>query len=300
MWPLVQAHPEYLIQKWEDIFFLWYVLDTWDAAFSYTQDWKKRKYFLSGKSTTKQKIKEIYPHVISFHPMMMNMMYLSPSERRKFLDEILSQAFPEYGSYLQKYKKILTSRNRVLKNIHEGKSGRSEIDFWNLEFIKYTEKIYIYRKKICDFFIDNSSSLQQYFFGKVKDISFVYDTKTDISAPWDSIKAYINSNFEKEILLKKTLRWPHLDDFQILLDGIELIQFASRWEVKSIILWLKFLETDFLKKYSSKSDIIFIIDDLLSELDEEHRKLLLNHIDWYQSIMSSIEDFEVEAQKIYI
>jgi recombinational DNA repair ATPase RecF len=49
----------------------------------------------------------------------MNMMYLSPNLRREFLDEILSKTFEEYSNYLKKYKNILISRNKLLKNIRE-------------------------------------------------------------------------------------------------------------------------------------------------------------------------------------
>jgi recombinational DNA repair ATPase RecF len=77
---------------------------------------------LTGKSTTKARMRENYPLVVSFHPMMMNLMYLGPSQRRDFMDGILIQSFSHYTKVLSNYKKVLTSRNRVLKNISEGKS----------------------------------------------------------------------------------------------------------------------------------------------------------------------------------
>jgi len=75
----------------------------------------------------------------------MNIMYLSPNLRREFLDEILLKTFNDYKIILSDYKKILISRNRVLKNIKEKKSEISELDFWNNKFINFATKIYNYR-----------------------------------------------------------------------------------------------------------------------------------------------------------
>jgi recombinational DNA repair ATPase RecF len=49
----------------------------------------------------------------------MNLFYLSPSLRRDFLDNILSNSFDEYSDLLKTYKKIVTSRNKLLKSIQE-------------------------------------------------------------------------------------------------------------------------------------------------------------------------------------
>lgn len=298
--PLVESQNEYLLERGKDVFFVSYTLSSWAAAFSYDHENKKKKYMLSGKSTTKAKLKDFYPHVISFHPMAMNMMYLWPTHRRDFLDEVLSQSFSSYKKALVKYKKIVHSRNKVLKNISEGKSEVSELAFWDESFIAGSKYIYEHRKKIVDFFHENADSLKKYFFGKVDKIEFSYITKTDLDNVEISLKNYIETNREKEILLRKTLRGAHLDDFDILVDGTPLIHFASRGEVKSVILWLKFLETDFIESNSDKTEILFLIDDLLSELDEKHRDLLWEHIWERQSIITSIDDSIPTGNKIFI
>ncbi len=149
--PLMETHPTYLIAQEEDVFFVSYMLENGNLAFSYERETQKRKYISNGKSTTKQKLKESYPYVVSFHPFLMNLLYLGPSERRAFLDSILDQSFPIYRNILQNYKKILSHRNKVLKNISEGKSQVNELDFWNLKFLESASEVYGYRKKIIDF-----------------------------------------------------------------------------------------------------------------------------------------------------
>lgn len=300
VWWMVESLWQYLIQRGTDVMYLKYELTSGSAAYAY--EWKtgKKKFFLWEKSTTSAKLRQTYPHVISFHPMIMNLMYLGPSHRRDFLDSILISSFPEYQKILSKYKKVLTSRNKVLKNISLEKSEISELDFWNDTYIHLASEIYRYRNKLIDFMKLSEKDLAQYFFWKVKNTSFVYITKIDTKNVEKDLRNYIKENQQKEIFLRKTLRGPHLDDFDIEVDDAPLIHFASRWEVKSVLLWLKFLEKRFIQQHSDKKDIIYIIDDLLSELDTIHRELLWEHIWNRQCIMSSIEDIDIEWNKIYI
>ena len=88
------------------------------------------------------------------------MMYLSPSLRRDFLDNVLSSSFPEYLRVLKDYKKSLISRNKVLKNISKGRSSKDEIIFWDNEFIKNAIGVYDYRERIKQYLEKNSHTLE--------------------------------------------------------------------------------------------------------------------------------------------
>lgn len=298
--PLIESKGEYLVKKWESILHLNYQFSSGSSSYSYDLNDKKKRFFLGKSLCTRPKFLETYPHVVSFHPLVMNMMYLSPSERRDFLDQTLIQSHSSYKKNLWEYKKVLLSRNRVLKNIFEKKSSPSELDFWNEKFIQSASSIYTSRKMLIDFLSTNISELEKYFFWKVQQVEFIYSLKIDIWNPKASLKSYIENNTQKEILARRTCVWPHLDDFDILLDWTPLIHFASRGEVKSSILALKFLESAFIQSSSDKKDILFLIDDLLSELDHEHRDMLWKHIWKRQCIVSSIEDSEVDGTKIFI
>ncbi len=131
---------------------------------SYDTQTKRKKYIIEEKASSKQKIKGIYPHVVSFHPMIMNLMYLAPSERRNFLDTVLLSSFSEYRSVLQKYKKILLNRNKLLRNISEGKSQKDELHFWNTQYIDAAEQVYAYREKLSNFLQKSIPQLREYFF----------------------------------------------------------------------------------------------------------------------------------------
>lgn len=271
-----------------------------EISISYEKSSKKKKIILNKKATTKSKIGEYNDKSIYFSPLEMNLFYLWPSLRRDFLDNLISNTKIEYSKKLKAYENVIKNRNRVLKNIFEEKSKKEEIKFWDEKMISLSKEIYAYRIKAINYFRENIKEFSEYFFWKVSCVEFEYKSKTDLENIEYSIKKYLDENLDRDIILKKTQIWPHIDDFSIIIDWIELIDFASRWEIKSVILWLKLLELKYLEIETNKKPIL-LIDDFLSELDEKHKNILLDEIRAYQCIISSIKDIEkIEWNKIFL
>ncbi len=285
---ITKLHLDDLVKLWEDYFFIEVFNKKWDKFwFYYSKKDKKKNYLINNKKTTRKKfLLESYSCVI-FSPIMMNMMYLSPSLRRDFIDETLKSSYEEYDLLLKKYKKIVKSRNSVLKAINEQKASLDDLVFFDKNFIELASQIYKYRFKLINFLKESIVNTKEYFWEKAQNIEFIYKTKVDENNIESSIKEYIDKNIKRDIILWKTPIWPHIDDFEVSIDGINLINFASRWEAKSVIIYLKLLEGIFIEKKTWKKPIL-IIDDLLSELDQEHKNMLLSKIRYYQTFISNI------------
>ncbi|MCD5380292.1 DNA replication and repair protein RecF [Candidatus Gracilibacteria bacterium] len=256
----------------------------------FDKELSKKKYSINSKATSKKKFSELSLKSVLFSPFHMNMMYLSPSLRRDFLDNILKSSFPEYSDILGAYKKSLSNRNKVLKNISKNKSSKSEILFWDKKFIIDCEKVYEYRKQIIQYLEENSQSLKKGFNGKISDATFNYISNIDLEKSISQqISHYLEKNIDRDIMLKSTNIGPHRDDFSIILnESVNLVDFASRGEVKTTILGLKNIEITFIEKHTSRKPIL-IIDDLLSELDKTHKDFLIESIHGYQTFISGIE-----------
>jgi len=267
----------------------------------YDKENNKKKYAINKKSTSKKKFEEISLKSVIFSPSTMNLFFLWPSLRRDFLDQILLSSYTEYDKILKNYKKSLLNRNKVLKSIAEKKSSTWEINFWNNDFIKNAVLVYEYRQKIISFLKENTKNLINSFSWKIEKIEFNYISKINfvgsagLQTLQKDIKNYLEENLQKEIILKTTNIWPHRDDFELIINNnINLVDFASRWEIKTIILGLKNLEIQFIEKNTARKPIL-IIDDLLSELDEKHKNLFINSINWYQTFISWIK-LEIEKK----
>lgn len=281
-----------LVKMWEDYFFVEIINQKDDKlSFYYSKKDKKKNFMINNKKTTKKNFVENSHKCVIFSPIMMNMLYLSPSLRRDFLDEALNSSYLEYWNLMKNYKKILKSRNMLLKAIRDEKAKEEDIVFWDKSFIDISVKIYTFRLKFINFLKESIINTTEYFSWKIEIVEFEYKTKIDFENIEDSIKSYLDKNFKRDIILWTTHIWPHVDDFDIIIDWISLVHFASRWEVKSVIIYLKLLEWIFIEKKSDKKPIL-IIDDLLSELDENHKKMLLKKVNYYQTFISNITEEE--------
>lgn len=256
-------------------------------TFSYDKSLDKKIITLNWKKATKKILYENILKISYFSPTEMNLFYLWPKNRRDFLDNILKNIFLDYEKLLKDYEKVVKNRNKVLKNIFEEKSKKEEINFWNEEFIKLAKKIYEYRIPLNNFIEENIKNKTNIFQNKVKEIKYKYITKVDLDNIENCIRQYLEKNFERDIILARTHIWPHIDDFDITIDERNLLNFASRWEIKSIIISLKLSEINYIKKTTWKTPIL-LIDDLASELDEEHSSLILNELENLQIIYTSI------------
>lgn len=286
-----------LVKIWEDYFFI-ELENSNSEKFSiyYSKKDKKKKYSINWKKTTRKNfIQKSFKSVV-FSPIFMNLMYLSPSLRRDFLDDISKNSFDKFENIKRDYKKILKSRNSVLKAVFENKAKESEIDFWDNKFIEISEKYYNYRFIIINFFETQIQNIKKFLSIEIENLEFKYETKVEKENISESIKNYLKKNRKRDIIIWKTAIWPHIDDFVIKINKLDISNIASRWEIKSTILYLKLLEGIFIEKKNWKKPIL-IIDDLLSELDKEHKNILLKNISYYQTFISNIETWE---EKNYI
>lgn len=266
---------------------------------SYDKSLDKKQIHLNGKKVTKKQLFENILKICYFSPLEMNLFYLWPKNRRDYLDWVLSHCFVEYEDLLKSYEKIVKNRNKVLKNISEWKSKKSEIDFWNESFILTAKKIYAYRIPLNQYIQTEIQKQFDIFQNKVSHLSYHYITKVTLDSVEESISSYLTKNFERDIILWKTHIGPHIDDFDIHINQSSLLSFASRWEIKSIILALKQIEISYIKKITGKEPIL-LIDDLWSELDEEHLDLILNKIKDIQIIYTSIMAPQKQDIKLFL
>lgn len=289
-----------LVKKGEDTFFIQMIDFLWNTiSLSYSIWLKTKKIIINGKATTLWKLKDFWEKTVVFHPLGMNLMYLSPSIRRDFLDTIIVNSFPHYQKILKNYKDILKNRNALLKSIYEKKTDRENLRYWNTKFVESAVSLYEYRKKLIDFFDTNIHIVDKNFEAFWGGVKFSYITKVDLQNIEKSILEYLEKNTERDIILWTTPIGPHVDDFDIIVNEKSITHYASRWEIKSSMIGLKMIEALFIEKNTWKRPII-LIDDLLSEIDENHKRNTLWYFDWYQTITTSISWENLDNYIIYV
>jgi len=229
--------------------------------------------------------------VVMFGPWDLDLVTESPSLRRKFLDTTLSQADREYRRASLSYEKGLRQRNRLLFRIREEGLSRNQLLFWNQLLIKNGDYISGKRGELIDF-INSEKELN--------------NTKFEISYDKSSIsEGRLKEYADEEIAAGTTLVGPHRDDFAFRIQTLkkekrDLATYGSRGEQRMGILWLKLRELAFIEE-KTKEKPTLLLDDIFSELDQEHREVVLSVVDNQQTIITTADEHFIKGfKKSYI
>ncbi len=218
--------------------------------------------------------------VVLFGPWDLDLVTESPSLRRRFLDSVCSQVDREYRRAILSYEKGLRQRNRLLFRIREEGLSRGQLLFWDQLLIKNGDYISGKREELINF-INSNYSLSPVRYSLVYDRSSISEGR---------LKQYA----EEEVAAGTTLVGPHRDDFLFRIqvnkrETRDLATYGSRGEQRMGILWLKLRELAFVEEKTNEKPTL-LLDDILSELDHDHRKVVLSVIGNQQTIITTADE----------
>jgi DNA replication and repair protein RecF len=216
--------------------------------------------------------------VVLFSPLDLDMVIGSPSLRRNFLNSVLETTDMEYRRSLLEFTKALRQRNALLERAREtGARDEKQFEYWDNILTKTGVIITQKREELINFF---NSSQKDIF-----DFMIFYD-KSVISK--ERLLQYKQAEFGAGV----TLVGPHRDDFAThMFDnktrGTHDVKFfGSRGQQRLVVLQLKLFEIEFVEKMKSSRPIL-LLDDIFSELDEEHIELVLEIIGKQQTFITT-------------
>ena len=185
------------------------------------------------------------------------------SERRKFIDSIISQNDKEYLINLIAYTRVIQNRNRLLKQYNRS------VDF-DLDTIKvYDDQIYKLSEPI---FKARNKFIKEFTPLVLEKYKHISDDKEKISIEYKSdlinnhIENLIKDSFQKDVILQYTSVGLHKDDFVFNIDENRIKRFGSQGQQKSFLIALKLAQFDYLKNETGNSPIL-LMDDVFDKLD---------------------------------
>lgn len=236
-----------------------------------------KKYFVNGIARRQMDFVG-HARAVLFWPEDLELVTNSPSLRRKYLDSVLVQTDREYRRNLLSYERGVRQRNRLLDMINEGTAAASQLLFWNQLLVKSGGYLTDARAAFIAFV--NAQTMREAHFEIAYDKSVISESR---------LAQYTT----EEIAAKATLVGPHRDDFSVKLHtgGVwrDLSKFGSRGEQRLGVLWLKMAEVAFVEQVVGARPIL-LLDDIFSELDAPHRKLVLAIIAKQQTIVTSANE----------
>lgn len=238
---------------------------------------RRKTLFVNDVKTTASDFVGLVP-TVTFLPQDLLLFSGPPAERRRFLDQLLSQVSPEYLAALTQYQQVLQQRNALLKTLAQTGGDTSVLDVWDKEVARFGSTVTLRRLELIET-LTLSFGAEAARLGEAwNDVRLRYDRKTTAREPApleEETVRMLKANRDRDILLQGTLMGPHREDWQVSVEGRDLPTFASRGQERTAVLALLFLQVSYLQLKRGETPVL-LLDDACSELDERHQELLLS------------------------
>lgn len=196
-------------------------------------------------------------------------------ERRKFVDNVISQTDNRYLDTLIAYNKVLLQRNVLLKNIKEkGVFDIGLLEVLNMQLVEVGQVIYHKRKAFMEKFTPSFQRHYQYLSDSAEEVSLVYDSQLH-GADFTQL---LESSLEKDRILERTTKGIHKDDLLFTIHReMPLKKFGSQGQQKSFLIALKLAQYTYLHE-QNKFKPLLLLDDIFDKLDDQRTRKLMQMV----------------------
>ena len=248
-----------------------------------------------------QKTSELFGivNLVFFSPEELNIIKNGPAERRHFIDMELCQMDKIYMSNLSRYNKILSNRNKLLKDIYFQPELQDTLAVWNIQMAEYGTKLMETREKFIEMLNEIAPKIHETLSGGREELHLVYEA----NAPKEAFLEELEKYTERDKKMKMSTCGPHRDDICFFVNGVDIRRFGSQGQQRTAALSLKLAEIELIRKLTKDSPIL-LLDDVLSELDSRRQNYLLGTISEIQTFITctGLEDFirnRFELNRVY-
>lgn len=220
-------------------------------------------------------------NVVFFSPEDLNIIKNGPAERRRFIDLELCQLNKLYVHSLVQYNRVVTQRNKLLKELSFRPEYEDTLDVWDMQMVQYGSEVMQYRREFVEELNHIILSIHSQLSGGKEEIRISYEPNTAPEIFADELKR----GRAQDIRQKTSLSGPHRDDISFHVNGIDIRKFGSQGQQRTAALSLKLAEIEIVRKIV-KDYPILLLDDVLSELDGNRQNQLLGGIGHIQTVIT--------------
>jgi len=192
-------------------------------------------------------------------------------ERRRFLDNTLSQIDLNYLKHLIHYNKLVKQRNAALKQMAFAKSyDATLINSYNTQLLSPAHVIHKKRSEFLKSFQPIFENYYDKISGGQEKVHFKYRSQLNEK----ELKDLLIENQEKDRILQRTTVGIHKDDLTLSVNDHSLKRFGSQGQLKSFVLAMKLAQYEILRKEKGLNPIL-LLDDIFDKLDLNRIRFLL-------------------------
>lgn len=234
---------------------------------------------------------------VLFAPEDVELIGGSPSGRRRYLDQTISQMDRTYLIALSRYQKMLEQRNSLLKSL--ARSGApthaprvaTQLLYWDEELATQGAIVVARRVMAVSRLADCAAARFSWLNGEgIFSLSYLPTLITDgigsltennLGPATNMLRERFMRSLEEsraeELRRGVTTIGPHRDDIAFGLNGMDLATFGSRGQQRVAVVAVKLAEADVMLERTGESPVV-MLDDVLSELDLNHRTMLVDAV----------------------
>ncbi|MBI5755256.1 DNA replication/repair protein RecF [Candidatus Peregrinibacteria bacterium] len=209
-----------------------------------------------------------------------------PEYGRQFLNMVNAQVDSGYFHALLQYHKALKARNALLKAIREGKSQPAELYFWDNVLAKEGMYLTVRRRENIDFLNEKLGEQYRSLSESAHEILLSYRSQLSVEEKSEQYCEHLTRGLSYDLQTLSTNFGPHRDSLRFFLNGKNMKEFASRGEIRTALLALKFAELQYREQKIHQKPLL-LLDDVFSELDSLRQGKLMEKIEGYQTIITA-------------
>ena len=197
---------------------------------------------------------------VSISPADGNLIYGRSDERRKLMNEVISQHDHEYLHDMMQYNRALEQRNAMLKQ--DSALNMEVLELWNEKLVTTGNKIYKRRSEYCQELIPVFQNFYNEIAGDGENVQLLYSSQLHDN----DFAAMLNSSFTKDRLMQYTTTGIHKDDLLFQMNEYPLKKSASQGQQKTFLVAMKLANFDYIRKNGNIKPIL-LLDDIFDKFD---------------------------------
>lgn len=219
--------------------------------------------------------------VVYFDPDHLDIVKGGPKIRRNNLDVFISQLRPNYFSCLSGMKKIIESKNALLKS---QAPNMAMLEILNQKLIESAANVILYRTEYIEKLQDVSHGTQLDISGGKEDLEIHYlscvgESKgLNLEEVKNRLREKLENSLKREMENREASVGPHREDISYMINGQDVRTFGSQGQKKTTALVQKFSEAELIRRETGEYPVL-LLDDIMSELDNSRQDYILNQLD---------------------
>lgn len=229
-----------------------------------------RRHLLEGEPVSPAAASRQRPFVTVFAPDRLQLVKGPPSERRAHLDAFVGARWPGRAELRAIYGRTLAQRNAMISRIGTGQAGGDALDAWDQALAQKAAELISSRQQAVDLLAEPFAvAARELGLSQAGTLRFQPRAAGNV----EEILAGLAERRQADLKLGRTSWGPHLDELAVEFDGRSLRRYGSQGQQRAGLLALLFAERQVLTA-SARVAPLLLLDDVMSELDPEHRDLL--------------------------